>query len=33
VRTYFDVTSESSDEELLAIAPRHPVFEIEAIAG
>jgi deazaflavin-dependent oxidoreductase (nitroreductase family) len=33
VRKYFDVTAESPDEELLAIAPRHPVFEIETIAG
>jgi deazaflavin-dependent oxidoreductase (nitroreductase family) len=29
VRPYFDVTADSSDEELLAIAPNHPVFRIE----
>jgi deazaflavin-dependent oxidoreductase (nitroreductase family) len=29
VRPYFDVTADSSDEELLSIAPRHPVFRIE----
>jgi deazaflavin-dependent oxidoreductase (nitroreductase family) len=33
VRPYFDVTPESSDEELAAEAPRHPVFELRSPGG
>jgi deazaflavin-dependent oxidoreductase (nitroreductase family) len=31
VRAYLDVTAESSDDELLAVAPGHPVFEITSL--
>jgi deazaflavin-dependent oxidoreductase (nitroreductase family) len=33
VRPYFDVTPESSDEELAAEAPRHPVFALRPAGG
>jgi deazaflavin-dependent oxidoreductase (nitroreductase family) len=33
VRPYFDVTTESSDEEFLVAAPGHPVFRIEPSEG
>jgi hypothetical protein len=33
VQPYFDVTPESSDEELAADAAHHPVFELRALAA
>lgn len=33
VRPYFDVTPESSDEEIAAEAPRHPVFALHPVDG
>ena len=32
-RPYFDVTLDSSDEELVAAAPRHPVFEVTSVSA
>jgi hypothetical protein len=29
-RPYFDVTVDSTDQEFAAVAPRHPVFEVQA---
>jgi hypothetical protein len=33
VRSYFDVTAGSPDDQLLAVAPAHPVFRIEPLAS